>query len=297
MTEIEPLTGDNVDDVYEMCERAIVHHYVGRNRFRMFVLDNPNFDPELALVAREDGKVASFVFAVHKEKSELAIFATDEKYRRKGLAGELYARVETTLRSRNVEEIGALGGGFFSGLDLRYREAAVFLLRRLYTPQSIIYDQLFGVNDVDTDTSAREEKLASEGVTFKRLAPDDAPALKTMLEKSFPGWLGTVNSLVSRTDSEYSVHAALDGDDIVAFAARDGCNFGPTGTAEDYRRRGIGSVVFYRTCRDVASDGHDEMVIQAANFMFYARAFACPIMPVWRSAKDLTADPAIKKAK
>jgi hypothetical protein len=118
-----------------------------------------------------------------------------------------------------------------------------------------------------------------------------------MLEENFGGWLGAADRLASREDAEHSAHGAFADGQMVAFAARDGRNFGPTGTVEAFRRRGIGSVVFYRTCADVAADGHDEMIIQAANFMFYARAFACPVIPVWRSAKDLTADPAVKKAK
>ena len=97
--------------------------------------------------------------------------------------------------------------------------------------------------------------------------------------------------------------AALDADRRpdqyvhTAFAARDGNNFGPTGTVEAFRRKGIGSVVFRMCCRDVAADDHDEMLIRGANFMYYARAFACPIHAVWKSAKDLTQNGAIKKAK
>ncbi len=299
MYDIQPLDESSEEQVYRICEQSVSHHYVGETRFRMFVPDSPRFDPELALVAVKDGAPTGFIYAEQREedKADLILMATDENHRAQRMMGELYEKVELTLRARGVKEIAAAGGPFFSGLDLRYRTATLFLLRRLYTPRQIHYDQLMGMKNLDTDTAAREEKLGAEGVTFKRLTTDDAPVLKKMLEENFSGWMSAADRLASREDAEHSAHGAFAGDEVVAFAARDGCNFGPTGTVEAFRRRGIGSVVFFRCCADVAADGHDEMIIQAANFMFYARAFACPVIPVWRSAKDLTADPAVKKAK
>ena len=71
MPEIESLTEMNAEAVYEMCERSVAHHTVGRERFMREVLGHPALDPELALVARDGDAVAAFVFAVQGEKAKL----------------------------------------------------------------------------------------------------------------------------------------------------------------------------------------------------------------------------------
>lgn len=297
-----------LDDVYRLCENAIEYHYLGRDCFERVILRDPDFDAELAPVALVDSHPAGFVCAVDRKKksvkesqadrvADLVILACEPRFRSMGLVGRLYESVETVLRHRGIKEIWIRANPFFSGLDLRYRQAVVFLLRRLYTPRKIIYDQILNTRDIDLSTEKEEAEFKGQGVSFRKLEPEDLPALNQVLTKHFPGWINFINEYGSTFQKGSSVHAVICNGEIVAFAARDRNNFGPLGTIESHRRRGYASILVKRVARDVCEDGYEEMIIRNANFMYYARAFACPIVPVWIMAKDLTLDPAIKKAK
>jgi GNAT superfamily N-acetyltransferase len=305
---IKPFSVDMLEGVYRLCENAIEYHYLGIDCFKHVILNDPDFDAELSLVAFIDNVPVAFICAVERKNkpvketeadrvAELIIFASDRRFRGRGLVGKLYENVETVLRGRGVKEIWVRSTPFFSGLDLRYKRAAVFLMRRLFTPRKVIYDQILNTTDIDLSTEQEEAKFKEQGVIFKKLDWEDMPALKNMLAKHFPGWANFVQEQGSTFQKGFSVHAAMCNGEIVAFAGRDRNNFGPLGTIESHRRHGYASVLVKRVARDVYADGHEEMIIRNANFMYYARAFATPIAPVWIMAKDLTLDPAIKKAK
>lgn len=297
-----------LDEVYRLCENAIEYHHLGKDCFERVILRDSNFDAELAPVVLVDGNPAGFVCAVERKDeavkesqadrvADLVILACEPRFRGMGLVGRLYESVETVLRHRGIKEIWVRANPFFSGLDLRYRQAAVFLMRRLYTPRKITYDQILNTRDIDLSTEKEEAEFKEQGVIFRKLGLEDMPAWKQILTKHFPGWTNFIEEYSLTFPKDFSVQVAICNDEIVAFAGRNRNNFGPLGTIESHRRRGYASVLVKRVARDISDDGHEEMIIRNANFMYYARAFACHIVPVWTMAKDLTLDPAIKKAK
>ncbi len=295
--EIVPLAEADLGQAYELCERAFCYHVIGECRFARYVEEVID-DSLFGLVGVEDGKLVGLVSArrVDEETAQLVLVCSHPAYGGRGIGGALYERVERALREAGVRRVDVGPSPFFSGLDLRYRKGAVFLMRRLYVPKEIVYDQLAEVDRLDLDVSAEERRLAAEGITFRKLSPDDAGSLERTLKEHFPGWLGVVER-VSNPSPDDSAHAAFAGDEVVAFAFRNVNNFGPTGTVPAYRRRGIGSVLFYRLAAEVKESGWSFMVVQVANFMYYARAFALPVLPVWRMSKDLTQNGAVKKAR
>jgi GNAT superfamily N-acetyltransferase len=278
----EPISEMNLGDVEAIVAASFPYHAIGRDRLRRTILDGDGFDPELAFLARVGGRPAGFLAARHRAGSPsatLTLFATAPEYRQRSIAATLHERVENAVRARGAHEILIRPTPALPGLDLRYHAAVTMLLRREYAPDRVLYSQVLGVDELDTDTVSRESDLASGGVTVRKLLPEDAAAAARVpgLEPAVPA-----DRLSEANPESFGVHAAFAGDRIIAFAASEDDRFGPMATEESFRRRGIGSVLFLRACADIAARGYREVLIGQANILYYARAFGARIASaVW----------------
>jgi len=278
---------------------SLPHHPTSERRLRRAFFQCDGFDPSLARVVRDArGRIDSIVAVVRLPDDEkgprarLSLMATRAERRRQGLARKLYAEVETELRRRGVREIAIEGDALLSGLDLRYTPAATMLLRRLYVPTQVGYDMTLAPGRPVT------ESPEVAGFSFRPLAPEDKPALRTLCEAEFPGWR-FAPELVRPGEPCGVVGAFAQDGSLAAFAGWNEYVFGPTGTAEIRRRKGLGEAVFRRAVRAMREAGFEKNIcIGFANIGYYARAFGCHIRgTIWRMRKDLAGDPAISKGK
>jgi GNAT superfamily N-acetyltransferase len=296
----EPVCRADLRELSDLLTAALPHHPITQRRLRAAFFDRPGCDPALARLSRDaGGRIASVVGAAllpgqdGRRRAQLLFMATQPAMQRRGLARELYAEVERELRSRAVRDVYVDSGVLPTGLDLRYQPAATMLLRRLYTPAEVRYDQT-----LDPDAALCSPRTPP-GFAVRPLAPADAAALDAMCEREFPDWKDT-SAMISAGPGCGVIGAfAVPSGDLAAFAAYAEYVFGPTGTAATYRRRGLGTAVFWPAVREMlAFTPQVPILIAHANFPFYARAFGCHMRGVvWRMRKDLTCDPAISKGK
>ena len=297
----EPLLERDSSEISELLTSALPHHPVTEWRLRRELFRHPGFDPELARVTRgAEGRIDSLAAAVTlpekegRRQAQFMVMATRQGLRRRGLAGALYAELETTLRRRGVQDIVLANGVVPSGLDLRYPAAATMLLRRRYVPVSVHCDQT-----LDPEASVPADGPVPEGLRVRLLTRDDASALAVFCDREFPTWRWTPNMI--EAGPACGVFGAFDRTTgrIGAFAGYAEYVFGPTGTARTHRRRGLGTAVFWPAVRALRKAMPDvPILIGNANFMYYARAFGCHVRgAVWNMRKDLTADPAVSKGR
>ena len=137
------------------------------------------------------------------------------------------------------------------------------------------------------------------GYAVKVLSQADAGALEKLCATEFPGWQGMSGSIGAGPNTGVAGVFDVATGELAAFAGFDEYIFFSTGTAVKYRRKGLGSVVFWTAVkRLLVAMPETPIVIGCANLGFYARAFGCYIRgTVWRMQKDLTADQAISKGK
>lgn len=279
---------------------SLPHHPISERRLRNGFFRHDGFDVRLARAERRsDGMIIAIVAAVNlpviegRKRAQLLLVATHPEWRRKGFAGRLYAEVETELRRCGVQDIIVDSGVINSGLDLRYSAAVTMLMRRLYVPTLVGYDQ----------TLDPEQPIPvvppPDGFMVREMTVDDVSKLEAFCEREFPDWKR--NSKLIGAGPGCGVIGAFDQatGELAAFAGYAEYIFGATGTAQKYRRRGLGTAVFWPAVRALkAAMPKVPLLIGRANIGFYARAFGCHIRGViWVMRKDLTFDQAISKGK
>ena len=248
---------------------------------RRRTLDDPTCLPELLLLAEEGDSIVGFCLGCLRDKQGVVkLFGVSDAHKRLGIATALFDEVEARLlRALGAERVtvGAVPPNYFEpGVSLVWTDSISFLLHRGYDTDRVTRVNM-RVDLVHTDlrTDAEEARLAEEGITVRRAHTDDIVATEAMARARFSGsW--AVEVAAASCLEPIPLFVALDGDAVVSFAAYDVAGpgrFGPTGTLESHRRRGIGGVLLKR-CLRAMQDGGASVgdILWAGPVGYYARA-------------------------
>lgn len=298
----EFFTEADIAEVSDLLTESLPHHPISQDRLRRCLLGNSGYRADLAKVIRgRGGRIQSFAAAAMmpakdgRKRARFMGVATAAAARGRGMAGQLYAEIETQLRRDGVQEILIDEGGIIpSGLDLRYEAAPIMFLRRIYVPASVGYDMTLN------DGSAPPRRLAvPRGFILRDLVQDDVSQYDALCDREKWDWKygGRMLSRGKTVGIIGAFHKPTG--QLAAFAGYSEYVFGPTGTATEFRRKGLGSLVFWAAVKHMwPVIRKTPILIGNANIGYYARAFGCKIRGViWRMRKDLTLDPAISKGK
>jgi GNAT superfamily N-acetyltransferase len=156
------------------------------------------------------------------------------------------------------------------GLDARDTATRAWLEKRGFVSVGEVENLRvpLGANELVTPTRAQALAADAEaaGYTIRRAIPADAAPLLAMVGVRFaPAWAFEVERALGHDPAGVHIAVAADGE-IAAFAAHDGNNrglgwFGPAGTLEEHRSRGLGAALLIPCLLDVKAAGHEHGVI------------------------------------
>lgn len=224
--------------------------------------DAPN--GEVAAWAVCDGDRIAAVAAASERWVRLVAVAP--AVRGRGVGSALLSRAEQWIASRGHDTARALDqpGNYLSpGIDARNTESIEWLQRRGWQAGAENVNLLVDVASNPNVTAERlelcEGKARQAGYDIERATSDRVAKYRSDIVSQFSE---TWAFEVDRAD----VHIATIDGRLAAFAAHDGNNrglgwFGPAGTMEPHRRRGLGEVLLLRCLLDVAGAGHHECAI------------------------------------
>jgi mycothiol synthase len=299
--ETRNLTENDLPALLDLCQRALPHDEFTLPLLRRRIFGDPEFAPQLQIAAFEGERLAGAMLGLRRAHDEgyggaLNLFAVDPPFRRQGLATRLLRELEERLRAEGAGSLvvgGAAPNYLWPGLDLRYTPAYCLLERNGYSVTgNNAVNMLVELPTRDWDTSAEEARLAADGFEIRRLEERDREAFSAYLTANWSRWWHD-EGMNGYENNPVSVHIALRDGQICAFAAYnveafDG-GFGPTGTDESLRGKGIGRVLFHRCMRDLQQQGLAACeVCWTGPISFYARvADAWIHRSFYRMAKDL----------
>lgn len=280
----EALTWDQVAPVAE--EKL----FASNGRRRGYTVGAFSEDDELLGVLAQAGRFIKLL-AVSPGARRRGIGTALLEAARRNLAAENPAGPMPKLRASDH------AGNYLSpGIDVRYSDGQAFLSARGFAQVGTNQNLRAPLKD---NPSLRPEHLealgaraAGHGYTVRRVTEADRQPLSDMVSKVFsPIWAleieralgpdlgGAAAERTPALPEGAAVHVALAPDGApVAFAAHDGNNrglgwFGPMGTLDAHRGKGLGELLHLLCLRDVAESGQPEggVIAWVGPIEFYAR--------------------------
>ncbi len=286
----------------EFWNRAVAVDRLSARLFKEKVTEDPDFDPELTLIAEGPKGIVGFMMGVTRQsmgdtnRGWIKLFAVARSHRRQGIASELLSGIEDRLRRRGVKRLQIMDcpvNYLHPGIDpLAYTEAICFVERRGFKKVGDTSHLKADLRKKDFDTTTEERQLATEGIEIRRARREDWPQVEELLRSEWAAWVPEVRRTLQRRP--ISLHVALLNGRIEAFSAYDANNvgtgwFGPMGTRAVFRGKGVGGVLLKRCLRDMQRQGLAFSTIPWVGpipfYMHYCDAHVYRVF--WRYAKEL----------
>ena len=214
----------------------------------------------------------------------------------RGHARALLAALEQRLRdggARTLVVRGNVPTYAWPGIDSRYTAAVCLAEASGYTRSRDAFNMTVDLAAAALDTEDDEQRLTGQGLTIRLLEPADEPRFSAWMRGWGGTWQAEAASALARPSG--SVHIAVRGEgeqaEYLGFACQ-GSNrrswFGPMGTEESLRGRGVGAVLLRRCLADQRAAGlPTAQVGWTGPIRFYARAVGAEIGRVfWLYQKD-----------
>jgi len=260
-----------------------------------------DFDPTLTLIAAEQNNIVAFMQGLIRQVDQnlrrgyIKLFATEETYRRQGIATMLLKDIEAQMKSQGAKTIRLLDCNpnyLQPGIDPRYTEAIAFAERNGFKRFADTANLEVDLQNQNFDTSREEQQLEQEHIFIRRATDADWPLVENLIVNHFKAWLPEIRTTYK--NNPISLHIAEYNGKIEAFSAYDANNlntgwFGPMGTNPVLRGKGIGGVLLKRCLNDMKKQGHRVSIIPWVGpipfYLHYAKARLTRVF--WRYEKSI----------
>ena len=176
------------------------------------------------------------------------------------------------------------------GLDPFYTEAVCFFERKEYKKFNDTSNLEADLEKQNFDTSDDESELRAAGIEIIRAEKKDFDEILKWTKNNFEAWISEVKT--SFNNNPISLHIAKVENEVIAFSAYETNNFGmgwfgPMGTTEKARGKGVGGILLKRCLSDMKQCGYKKAVIPWVGpipfYMHYANSKVKRIF--WRYEK------------
>jgi len=286
--------------VAQFCDENMELDTMTPQLLREKTFGDEHFNPEITLIAKEGNQIVGFMQGVIKPYRDgkcgwIKLMAVHKQYRRRGIASELYAKLEAKFKSEDCNRAriyDVVPNYFMPGIDPFYTEAVCFAERKGFKKWNDTSNLLADLKNQTFETAREEEKLAKEGFEIKRAEMSDRDDVLRFVAEKFTSWVPEVSKMFGNIP--ISLHIAKIAGKTVGFSGYDGNNvgigwFGPMGTDESLRGKGVGGVLYRRCLADQKKQGHAAAIIPWVGpipfYMHYSNARVARVF--WRYEKML----------
>jgi ribosomal protein S18 acetylase RimI-like enzyme len=297
--EIRKFNKEEANGLLELCKASLYRDNFTKELIIDNVINDMDRNPEMCLVAAEENKIIGFAMGVIRERDEgnigyIKLMCVHPEHQREKVGQKLYTAIENLMRKAGINKIRLFESWtnyYMPGVDPFYTEAVAFFERNGFNKIGDAANLLCDLSQ-DFNTAPEEEKAKAMGITIRRAGVEDRDRLMKWAEENFKGWQGEMD--VALKNTPVSLHIAeLDGK-IIAFSAHETNNpgmgwFGPVGTSEAARGKGVGGILLKRCLQDLKNAGYEKAIIPwVAHIPFYMHYVNSKVNRVfWRYQKKL----------
>lgn len=290
--------------VADLVQKAFPLHEITIKSIRRIILEDPNFLPGDLLVARDGGKLLGAVLGARYRRvpeerrdrpSSFLKFICTSPFN-EPLMNDLCGTMEEHLKkegSERLEYSAFASWHLLPGVDLRYEKLLDFLLNRGFRKTGECVDYVIDLQAfrVPGRVSRLEEEIRSGGVNLRLAEPGEKGRVEDFVRaKSGFNWSYEAARAVGPRGS--GVWLAEEGGEIIAFSVFGSLEhhwFGPIGVDEARRKRGLGTVLLFKTLNTMVDLGIPRAIVPwTGHLFFYSQVPGIVgIRHYWMMGKDL----------
>lgn len=264
--------------VVDLWNRALPFDGIDVSKFRRQAILDENFDPELAFVAEEEGRITGFLFGTKRrfpylerglepDRGWINVLFVDPDYQRRGIGSCLLKACEEKLAALGCKNItlGAYSPNyFFWGIDPEnHANAAAFFEKHGYQAQEKHYSMAKDLHGYQIPAPILEKKAAAEAKGYRFLPFDYSYTLELLefLRTEFGGvWKRNALIAMQEGTAEDLIWLILAPEgSICGFCMRaidrNPMRFGPIGIAASRRNEGLGTILLDLQCLSMCQKG------------------------------------------
>lgn len=260
-TEIQTLT--------KLINRNLEFDKFSETQIKHVIFDDPNFSNEYIICGYKDEKLISFLCGTcasykGKQIGWIKIFVVDKKFRRQGIARQMFSLIEEKFKSCDeIRIMDSVPCYFQPGVDVRYTEAIVFL-------ESLGYKKVAENIHLETDLTKLdfsslkklEEQIKQQNYHVVRGTKELYKPLIVWIQQTFPAWEYEVS--FSYKTKQPQIFIALYNNDVVGFSCFNTTAegwFGPIGVDPNHRKIGLGKILLLKSLKELKKLGYKNSVI------------------------------------
>jgi mycothiol synthase len=264
------------------------------------IYDDPDYQTAQTLLAISGDRVVGFMLGVKRNirgvnYAYIKLMAVEKTFRRSGLATEMYLKLEKIFKEAGVSAVRIYDtplNYFMPGIDPGYTAAVCFALKQGFVHVGDACNMKVDLNSRTWATEKEIKELKKEDIEIYRANESDKEDIIDFISKEWELWKYELE-MAFRTSPTPVFIARKDGL-VKAFSAYDGNNvgtawFGPMGTDDALRGKGIGKILLYLCLTDMKNKGfHLSVIPWVAPIAFYSHHADAVIDRVfWRFEKKL----------
>ncbi len=226
-----------------------------------------DYNPNYTLVAIDEDQIPiGFIQGLIRNREDgltgyIKLLCVDSNERRKGIASALYNEVEDKFIQNKVRKIRvyeSYPNYFMPGVDPFYTEAVCFFEKKGFKKFKDTANLKIDLLANDFDTKDEEIILEKENIICRRADIKEKEKILKWIDLKFPVWHFEVeeafnNQLITLFITEVN-------NEIKAFCAHEVNNkgtgwFGPMGTEESLRGKGVGGILLKKSLADMKEMG------------------------------------------
>lgn len=279
-------------------------HEISLKTMRRITLEDPNFMPNDLVIARAEKDLAGAALGARYRKEPTEKVEDTTAYLKvictlpfdESLMKTLLDNVEDRMRSEGSTKL--IYSNFASwhllpGVDLRYENLLDFLLREGFVKVGQCVDYVIDLHAfrVPQRIQRNEQELIGQGLSMRLARIDERERIRAwVISHSGYNWAYEAARAVGSVGS--GVWIAEEKDELIAFSVFGSLEhhwFGPIAVAEEKRKKGLGSVLLFKTLQSMKELGIPRAIIPwTGHLYFYSQVpGVVGLRHYWMMGKDL----------
>ncbi len=231
------------------------------------------FDRDLNFIVKNQNTLAGFASGLVYEYNNTKtgwiklIASIDQKLMGPVLI-EIFDNLEYRLREKGATVIRFLDSFpnyFTPGIDPRYTSLITLLHKKHYNRRRDNVNMKVELSNQNFDTGRYENQIEEKyNITIQRASTEKRQIVFDLINKEFEIWQAEITLAYEKKTNP--LHIAILDNKVIAFSNHS-CNnigtgwFGPMGTTEKARGKGIGEILLKRCLKDLQEAGFSEAII------------------------------------